>query len=152
MNKEDVVKVLADKFKLVRVERDYTQDKMAEILGLSKKTLVQIEKGRILPGWTTVVALCALFRDSVIIRSQLGDSPLEVLELAAHHNYERPKEQTLGGKVWWKQIAESGGYEIQQNLISNHYRILDTKSRRWCSSFDRDYVLKRLEELTKGGG
>ena len=32
--------------KLVRAEFDLTQEKMALLLGLSKKTLVEIEKGR----------------------------------------------------------------------------------------------------------
>jgi DNA-binding XRE family transcriptional regulator len=35
----------------VRIEAGYTQDTMAQTIGLSKKTLVQIEKERVLPNW-----------------------------------------------------------------------------------------------------
>jgi DNA-binding XRE family transcriptional regulator len=46
MDKEAIIQILSEHFKLVRTEFDYHQDEMATILGISKKTLVQIEKGR----------------------------------------------------------------------------------------------------------
>ncbi|WP_371326739.1 hypothetical protein [Psychrobacillus sp. OK028] len=53
----------------------------------SKKTLVQIEKGRTLSGWTNVIAVCALFRDRdcEILMSFLGGEPLEIIETIAHN-------------------------------------------------------------------
>ncbi|RCK09687.1 hypothetical protein DT075_36260 [Bacillus licheniformis] len=53
---------------------------MANVLGMSKKTLVQIEKGRSAAGWAHVVAVCALFRNSEVLQAVLGDEPLEVVE------------------------------------------------------------------------
>ena len=59
MNREEIIMLVSDKLRLIRAEAGYTQDKMAEIIGVSKKTLVQIEKGRVLAGWSTVVTVCA---------------------------------------------------------------------------------------------
>jgi Predicted transcriptional regulators len=67
MDKQEFTEILQSKFKIVRTEAGYTQDAMSHTIGLSKKTLVQIEKERILPNWTTCISLCALFRDSEVL-------------------------------------------------------------------------------------
>lgn len=133
--------------KLVRTEQDFSQDKMAEMLGISKKTLVQIEKGRTPANWTTVIAFCALFNDSDVLLSVIGDKPLYLIPLIAKTSESTPKEKTMGGMFWWKDIQEKGDFRLQQNVISNHYRILDEKNYRWFSSFEKDEAFKRLEEL-----
>ncbi len=46
MTKEELVSEVNSKLKLVRTEYGLTQDKMSVILGISKKTLVESEKGR----------------------------------------------------------------------------------------------------------
>lgn len=106
MDKQEVIKSVSDKIRLIRLERNYSQDRMAEVIGISKKTLVQIEKGRTEAGWTTTVAVCGLFRDSEILQSVLGDVPLEVVEIIAHNGVSSPKDKTLGGRVWWKEIQK----------------------------------------------
>jgi DNA-binding XRE family transcriptional regulator len=136
--------------KLIRIEKGYTQDKMAEVLGISKKTLVQIEKGRTYASWTQIVALCALFRDSEIIESVLGARSLEILETIAHEEVDVLKSRTFGERVWWTEIKKIGTFRLQQNVISKHYRILDEQNYRWYSSFNKDEVMKRLEELARG--
>ncbi|CCW07732.1 transcriptional regulator [Bacillus cereus] len=147
MNKELIIELISTKAKLIRTEKGYTQDKMAEALGISKKTLVQIEKGRTNAGWTNTVAICALFRDSEVLQSSLGDDPLVVIETMAHNSTSKFKEKTLGGKVWWKQIQEKGNFRLQQNLISQHYRILDKYDYRWFNSFDLEEALEQLDTL-----
>ena len=135
--------------RLIRLEKNYSQDKMADIMGISKKTLIQIEKGRTLSSWTNVIAVCALFRDSEILQSALGDEPLEIIETIAHNGIERPKERSLGGRVWWKEIKKKGDYRLQQNIVSQHYRILDGKNYRWYSSFEDEESFIRLNELAQ---
>jgi len=147
VNKELIIELISTKAKLIRTEKGYTQDKMAEALGISKKTLVQIEKGRTNAGWTNTVAICALFRDSEVLQSSLGDDPLVVIETMAHNSTSKFKEKTLGGKVWWKQIQEKGNFRLQQNLISQHYRILDKYDYRWFNSFDLEEALEQLDTL-----
>lgn len=148
MDKENFTKLISDKMKLVRTEQELSQDKMSEILGISKKTLVQIEKGRTTASWTTVVAFCALFNHSEFLVSLIGDYPVEFVQLIAKNIDGTSKEKTMGGKIWWKEIKVKGHFHLQQNLISNHYRILDEGNYRWFSSFEEEEAIKRLDELS----
>lgn len=149
MTKDEFVKELDQKLKLVRTEFDYSQDKMAEILGMSKKTLVQIEKGRSTLGWMGAVTLCTIFGKSEILAMTFGGQPIEVIMALAFDSTERDYPKTLGGKVWWEEVETSFGYKIQKNLFTQHYRILDSQDRRICSSFEFDHLKKRLEELVR---
>lgn len=149
MEKEQFVEFISSKMKLIRVEYDFSQEKMANILGISKKTLVQIEKGRAVANWTTVVAFCALFNQSELLLSLLGDEPVYLAQMVAHRQEDNPKDRTLGGKVWWKEIDRKGMFQLQQNLISQHYRILDEEQYRWFSSFDEEEAVRRLKELAQ---
>lgn len=45
--------------------------------------------------------------------------------------------------------SKEGSFRLQQNMISQHYRILDDQDYRWFSSFDKSETVERLEELTK---
>ncbi|WP_432353021.1 helix-turn-helix transcriptional regulator [Sporosarcina sp. A2] len=149
MNSEKIIELISHRALLIRTEAGYSQETMATILGISKKTLVQIEKERTLASWTVVVSMVALFVDSEIIQSLLGDAPLEVIRTIAHNGLDRPKGKTLGGKVWWKEVESQKAYRIQQNLISQHYRILDKEDYVWFSTFDETEVNKRFQELTR---
>lgn len=147
MTRDEIIIRVSDKVRVLRAEVGYTQDKMADIIGISKKTLVQIEKGRVPAGWSTVVAICALFREAETIRYLFGNEPLEVLETVAHEGTDYRKEKTLGGKVWWREVERAGGFVMQQNILSQHYRILDEDDFRIFSSFEEEETLDRLREL-----
>ncbi|MGE7998698.1 helix-turn-helix domain-containing protein [Lysinibacillus sp. NPDC093190] len=147
MNREQLITLISEKLKLIRTEKDLTQDQMSDLLGLSKKTLVQIEKGRIYTGWTTTVAVCALCRESSILQHALGGDPLEVADLIANNGTLQPKEKTMGGYIWWKNLSEYNGYRLQQNVISQHFRILDTENYRLLSTFDESIVQQVWENL-----
>ncbi|XXM74033.1 helix-turn-helix transcriptional regulator [Lysinibacillus sphaericus] len=147
MKREEVITIISDKLRLIRTEAGYTQDKMANVIGLSKKTLVQIEKRRVDANWTTAIAVCALFRDSETLVTSMGGEPLEVVETLAREGMDFRKEKTLGGKVWWKEIKESDGYVLQQNLFSKHFRILDRNHYRIYSSFNKEETEGRFDEI-----
>ncbi|WP_205174225.1 helix-turn-helix transcriptional regulator [Bacillus pakistanensis] len=147
MTKEEIILLISDKLRLIRTEANYTQDRMATVIGVSKKTLVQIEKGRALANWTTVIAICALFRESDTVSNALGGDPLEVIETIARDGIDFRKEKTLGGKVWWRELDRKRGYIIQKNLISQHLRILDEDYYRIYSTFDETEALSRFQEL-----
>ena len=72
-----------------------------------------------------------------------------MIETIAHDGIDRPKDKSMGGKVWWKEINAKGNFRMQQNVISQHYRILDDKNYRWFSSFDEEETIIRLNELFK---
>ena len=60
MDRKEFIREMDIHLKLVRTEYGYTQELMASILGLSKKTLVEIEKGRSSLGWMGAVAFSSL--------------------------------------------------------------------------------------------
>ena len=147
MTREELITKVNGRLKLVRTEYGLTQDKMAAILGISKKTLVESEKGRRSLGWTETVALTSIFANSSILKDALGEDFNEMISALALEGVEISYPPTMGGKVWWREIKSAGGYRIQQNMISNHYRLLDEKDRRLISSFDLKEVEDYLEDL-----
>ena len=149
MDRDYAINLISEKVKLIRTEANYTQDKMAHILGISKKTLVQIEKGRITTGWTTCIAICALFRESSVLQSVLGGDALDVIELLAHDIDILPQEKTLGGHVWWRNIKQNERYKLQQNILSKHYRIIDEQDYRLISTFDEDSIIEFWDNINK---
>ena len=146
MTREEFVSAVSDRLKLVRTEYWLTQDKMALILGISKKSLIESEKGRRLLGWTEAVALVAIFEKSTILTDALGEDFVHMVSALALKDVEVTYPLTMGGKVWWREIKKEDGYKVQQNVISNHYRLLDDKDRRLISSFN----LKEVEEYLGG--
>lgn len=149
VTRDDIIVQVSDKFRLIRTEAGYTQDKMAEIIGVSKKTLVQIEKGRVPANWSTVVSICALFRETETVQFLFGNEPLEVLETVAREGIDLRKIKTFGGRVWWRIVAKKNEFILQQNILSKHFRILDKKNHRIFSSFDEKLSKLRFKELTK---
>lgn len=148
MTREELIQMIDEREKLVRTEYGLTQDKMALVLGISKKTLVEIEKGRRTLGWTGAVALCSIFGSSRILQNDLGGDTTELIRLLAFENMEPDYPQTMGGRVWWRDLQVRQGWRVQQNVISGHYRLLDPQDRRVISSFQKDEVEQRLcEEL-----
>ncbi|WP_461205770.1 helix-turn-helix transcriptional regulator [Clostridium sp. DL1XJH146] len=149
--REDLINIVSKKIRLIRTEYNFSQEKMADILGVSKKTLIQIEKGRTLAGWTVIVAICGLFRDSEILKMILGDDSIEILETITFGNIDIPRNVTGGGKIWWKIVVVEKGFKVQKNIISGHYRIIDGFSRRWYSSMSEINVQDKLKELILRG-
>ena len=135
MTRAEFVTELDGQVKLVRTEYGFTQEVMANVLGLSKKTLVEIEKGRSSLGWMGAVAFCSLFADSRVLSGLLGGEASDMVLALAFENTRPVYPKTMGGKVWWRTVEQRDGYKIQQNIISQHYRALDGEYGRVCSSF-----------------
>ena len=147
MTRNDFIQKCNDIEKLIRTEFSFSQEKMADILGISKKTLVEIEKGRSSLGWNGSVVLCTLFSDSKVLSSTFGGEPTDIIQALAFASTERTYQKTMGGHVWWREIERKGIYKIQQNIISQHYRILNNDDERIFSSFDLEEILLHLQQL-----
>ena len=147
MRREEFVLEMDQQVKLVRTEYGFTQDVMAKILGLSKKTLVEIEKGRSSLGWMGAVAFSTLFADSRVLSGLLGGEASDMVLALAFQDTKPVFPKTMGGKVWWRTVEQMGAYKIQQNIISQHYRALDEEDGRVCSSFDLEQIHMQLKEL-----
>ena len=148
MTRDDFVTIVNSKLKLVRTEYGLTQDKMAVILGISKKSLVESEKGRRSISWTEAVALTSIFEKSTILNDALGEDYASMVSALALQDVEISYPSTMGGKIWWREIKSVNGYRIQQNIISNHYRILDDKDRRLLSSFRLEQIEEYLADIS----
>ena len=152
MERSEFISIMNHKIKLIRTEFDLTQEKMAEAIGISKKTLVEIEKGRNSLSWSAAVAAAVIFSDSSILEEAFGGETSDLVKVVALNGLDaKLPDKTMGGRVWWQDIKESKGYRIQQNIISRHYRILDAEDRRFFSTFDKKEAESRLKELTSGG-
>ena len=149
MDRNEFVGKADDKLKLVRTEYGYNQEKMADILGISKKTLVQIEKGRSSLGWTGAIVLCTIFKQSEVLEAIFGGEATDIILALAFQNLEPGYPKTLGGKIWWNTLEEISGHKVQQNIISQHYRILDSNDRRIFASFDLQMIKTMLKSLEK---
>ena len=144
--------------KLVRTEFGCTQEVMARMLGISKKTLVEIEKGRSSLGWTGAVAFVTLFGESQVLNGLLGGDAQDMMRAMAFAErsklcaekapmlYHSPFSKTMGGHIWWRVVEERENCRIQQNIISQHYRALDHQDHRICYSFDLEEIHRCLKE------
>lgn len=151
LTKEDLINIVSKKVRLIRSEYNFSQEQMAKVLGISKKTLIQIEKERTQASWTLIMAVCGLFRESEILKMVIGEDPIEIVETIVFKNIDAPKNITGGGKVWWTTIKVEKNFKVQKNIISAHYRIIDGNNRRWNSSFDKEYILEKFNELIERG-
>jgi len=147
MNREDFVREMDRQVKLVRTEYGFTQDVMARVLGISKKTLVEIEKGRSSLGWMGAVAFAVLFSESRVLSGLLGGEASDMILALGFQDTKPVFPKTMGGKVWWRTVESRGEYRIQQNIISQHYRALDGENGRVCSSFDLAEIRQLLDAL-----
>lgn len=147
MDRKQFIDEMDIHLKLVRTEYGYTQDAMAQVLGISKKTLVEIEKGRSSLGWMGAVAFSALFAESRILTSLLGGEASDMVKALAFEGRKPYFAPTMGGKVWWRTIETGEKWLIQQNIISQHYRALDKNNRRISFSFDLEELRRRIGEL-----
>ncbi|MFR1435934.1 MAG: transcriptional regulator [Acutalibacteraceae bacterium] len=131
----------------MRAEYSLSQDKMALMLGISKKTLVEIEKGRSSLGWTGSVALCSIFENSEIIATVFGGRPNDIILALAWNGSEPVYPKTLGGRVWWQTIVENKRYIIQQHILFQHFRLLTADGRRIASSFVLEDLKKQFNKI-----
>jgi len=141
MTRTEFILKVSDKLKLIRIERDYTQDKMAEILGLSKKTLVQIEKGRSVLGWAGAVTLCTIFRDSEVLEMTFGGNPQDIILSLAFTDYES-NEKTIEDE----QAEYTFGKNIEKVKVEYNTKNIDFTS---LISNEKNKDIKNMHEYFK---
>lgn len=132
MDKKSFVQVLQEKLKMVRTEAGFTQDAMSETIGLSKKTLVQIEKERILPNWTTCLAVCALFRDSQVLINTFGGDPLEIAQQLSRGVSAYPDRDFEA--IYWETLETRDNLLLEYNKKNSMYRVCRNQPRPYFTS------------------
>jgi len=141
MNKQQFIQLCDAKLKLVRTEYSFSQEKMALTLGISKKTLIEIEKERSSLGWSGSVTLCCIFGASETLAAIFGGETGYIIQSLAFEGCDPQYPKASGTNVWWQTIQENQFYTIQQNIISQHYRLLDSEGNRIVSSFNLEDLI-----------
>ena len=147
MKREEFIKTVSSRLKLIRTEYGITQEAMSEMLGISKKTLVETEKGRRDLSWTEVIAVVSVFEKSEVLQGITGGEASDVIHALAFEDRNIHYPPTMGGKVWWRIIDEKEGIRLQQNYVTGHYRLLDDNDCRLISSFDISEVEEYRDSL-----
>ncbi len=141
MTRESFIALCDRKEKLVRNELGYSQEKMSVLLGLSKKTLVEIEKWRSSLGWQGAVTLCTLFQNTREITLTFGsDIPALLRALTEDAAYLQPVESPYSA---WVPILELGDKVIEQNSASQLYRLREG-GETLAASFELAELRKRM--------
>ena len=133
--RDDFIATCDAKLRLVRTEADLTQEQMAFAIGISKKTLVDIEKGRRSLGWAGAVAMCSAFPASDVLTAAFKSAPLKLIPSLARGD--TPTARSVSSaSPWWEIVAENDQFIIEQNTISQHYRLLRKDRSKVAASFD----------------
>jgi DNA-binding XRE family transcriptional regulator len=147
MTKESFTQTISQSIRLIRNEYHLSQDVFSDMIGITKKTLVQIEKDRSFASWSVVIAIVMLFKDSQILKMVLSDDPALVLRSIVFDSVDLPKSQSMGGKMFWRTLRTDSGFKIQQNYFSGHYRVIDGLGRRFISSYEKSRVETWLDAI-----
>ena len=78
--KDELIQMLSRELKFLRVKADVTQEKLANIIGVSRQTYSQIETGSKLMTWNTYLSLIFFFNsvdETSKLLSVLGVYPKE---------------------------------------------------------------------------
>ena len=143
MDRSGFIKACDTNLKAVRTEFSFNQEKMAYILGISKKTLVEIEKERSSLGWSGSVTLCSIFHESSVLNETFGDV-FSLIHEIAFENSEPNYRKANTTRIWWHTVSEKKGFIIEQNIVSQHYRLVAPDNSILASSFDLDDLLKLI--------
>lgn len=144
MDRDEFIAICNSKLKFVRTEFSFSQEKMALMIGISKKTLVEIEKGRSSLGWSGSVVLCSVFSISEILNDTFSADPLELMRNIAFENSEPNYKQANTYRIWWQPVIQNDDYLIEQNIVSQHYRLLSKDNKVIASSFNIDDLKKLI--------
>lgn len=148
MTKKEFIEKIQQLEPAVRAEFDLTQDKMASSIGVSKKTLVEMEKRRIAMGWSEAVALSCVFSSSQILQNAFGGNPTELIPDIALLGIEVRKPERSFLAFWWNEIERNEFFVVQQNIITSHYRLL-YGNEKILSSFEYNVIKDQMVELTQ---
>ena len=119
---------------------------MAITIGLSKKTLIQIEKKRSKLKWPEAVTFVTIFNDNKLVKSLFGDEVIEIVQSISTQKPPRRQLKTMGGESWWNTLVEKEGFRIQQHKISKHLRILDKENYRVFFTYSKQDAFLQLEK------
>lgn len=91
MTKESFIEIVSKQLRTIRLEYHLSQASFSEMIGITKKTLVQIEKERTLASWSVCVTSVLLFENTETIKDMLGENPKQIIESILFEGVMTPK-------------------------------------------------------------
>ncbi len=146
MTKNQFCKSVQSILERLRKKEGLTLEEMALTLGLSKKTLIQIEKERTQLKWPEAVTFVSIFQSHEIVQSLFGDEVIDIVQSIAILKPPKRQLKTLGGESWWRTLNSQEGYRLQQHKISKHLRILDQENYRVFFTYSKSDALHEFNK------
>lgn len=56
--------------------------------------------------------------------------------------------KTLGGEIFWETLQSRNNWKLQQNIFTEHYRIIDPEQIRQAWSRDYEGIRKTFRKFT----
>ena len=98
MDRKEFIQRISRNCKLIRTEYGYSQDQMSLAIGVSKKSLVETEKGRRLLRWNEAVTVATVFAGSNILQNEFGGELSDMIRAIAFDHTGVVYPQTMGGR------------------------------------------------------
>lgn len=96
IRRDELIKKVSDELVNIRKESKLTQDELGNILGISKNTIVSVEKNGKTLSWAVVMSVVMLFNQANPIKSIIGEtSPLEIISQCAFLDNDSSKNNML---------------------------------------------------------
>lgn len=96
LRRDELIKRVSDELVNIRKESKLTQDEMGNILGISKNTIVSVEKNGKPLSWAVVMSAVMLFNQTSSIKLIIGEtSPLEIISQCAFLDDDSSKNNML---------------------------------------------------------
>lgn len=85
IKRKDLIEKISKGLNNIRKEAKLTQDEMANILGISKNTIINAEKNEKQLSWAVVIAILVLFNQTTYVKSIIGEekSAIEIISKCA---------------------------------------------------------------------
>ena len=145
MTRDEFVLMIDLRLKMVRAEYDLTQEKIARILGISKKKIIEVEKGRSSLGWSGAIACGSVFSDSKILQADFGSDLADLIHAMAFQDENPTYPKVPSPQYGWKTIDTLHGLSVEHNTVSDYYRLTDADHVTLFASFDKAMVNERFE-------
>lgn len=89
MNKREFCRRIHPTIKEIRKEYNLSQLVMANMVGVSKKTYIQLEKQRIILKWSEAVTIATIFGESDTLSDCFEENVIEIIKSIAFDNYKK---------------------------------------------------------------
>ena len=148
MSKRDFCKIIHQELHEIREEYNLSQMAFASMMGVSKKTYIQLEKKRIVLKWSEAVTVASIFNDSIAIKRHYGDDVISIIQL---HTFDQSIVSMNGyqSNDAHDIVMNSDDYSLIRIKVSNLFKIIDNFDKSLYASFSERDIIEKFNEIIK---